>query len=67
MSLWLDLAEFKPIRDFIVVLVTCKNKNESVNSDIIMLPYSSLHLVTSFSFNIEYQTFQNVIDYLKKN
>ena len=52
----MDLAEFKLIRDFIVVLVTCKNKNESVNSDIIMLPYSSLHLVTSFSFSIEYQT-----------
>ena len=35
-----------------VVLVTCKNKNESVNSDIIMLPYS-LGLVTNFSTKIE--------------
>ena len=32
-----------------VVLVTCKNKNESVNSDIIMLPYS-LGLVISFYY-----------------
>ena len=27
-----------------VVLVTCKNKNERVNSDIIMLPYSQFFL-----------------------
>ena len=43
------LVNFKPTRDFRVVLVTCKNKNESVNSDIIMLPYS-LGLVTSFFY-----------------
>ena len=43
------LVNFKPTRDFMVVLVTCKNKNESVNSDIIMLPYS-LGLVISFYY-----------------
>ena len=44
-----------------VVLVTCKNKNESVNSDIIMLSYS-LGLVTSYFY--QYCLFVCLFDFI---